>query len=204
MKDIAAELNIPQYELDKTLRSSFYVRIHKGYTATVRNLASFIDYLQCNSNDIDMKMFGEIVKEARVDLETPRQGTKGLEFDKPEDSNFYAYMMEIIGYFRQMPTYNSNPHTFIEAKTDSHTVSIKTPSGKTITIAICGDYCADIQVQKSGLPTIKNGGSEIPQFNILGLGCGDTPVKQTTVTCLSVLLDSDEEKLLGEVKLPKE
>jgi len=204
MNDIATELKIPQRELEKELNGSFYVRINKGYTATVRSLTSFISYLKYNPKEIDMEVFGEITKEAKVKLDKPQISPKGMVFEKSEDSNFYHYMMEIIGYFRQMPTYNSNPHTFIEAKTDSHTVSIKTPSGKTITIAICGDYCADIQVQKSGLPTINNGGSEIPQFNILGLGCGDTPVKQTTVTCLSVLLDSDEEKLLGEVKLPKE
>lgn len=184
---IAQALNIPQNELDKTLESGFHVIINKHYTATVRNLASFVDYLQGNPNEPD-EGFGEITKEATITLGTPIMGIKGMTREVIEDNSFYHYMLKIIGYVNGYAVFNNNPHQFIELENEKETVSIRTKGGKLITIAVMEDAsCADIQLHNSGLEPVNNG-QPIPQFNIVGFNCGKTPVKETAVTIAAIKL----------------
>jgi hypothetical protein len=184
---IAQALNIPQNELETTLKSGFYVKINKHYTATVRDLASFVDYLQGNPNEPD-ENFGIIVKEARVPIATPIAGINGLECEVIEDSKFYENLLNIIAYVKDFAVFNLNPHQFVELTNSKETVSIRTKGGKLVTIAFMEDAdCADIQVHNSGLEPVQNG-RPIPQFEIVGFNCGSTPVKKTLVTLNTIHL----------------
>ena len=182
---IAQALNIPQNELEKTLVNSFYVTVNKNYTATVRNLASFIDYLQRHPNDPD-ETFGQIRKEA-IDAD-----------GREEDSNFYHNLLKIIGYVNGFAVFNRNPHQFVELTKAKETVSIKTKGGKLMTIAFMeGDglaNCADIQLHNSGMEPESNGVKDVPQFEVIGFNCGGTPIQKTPVTINCILLGDPIEK----------
>ncbi|MDG1950108.1 MAG: hypothetical protein P8J32_04830 [bacterium] len=177
---IAQALRIPQNELDKTLEGGFYVKINKHYTATIRNLASFVDYLQGNPNEPD-ENFGIITKESIA------------ENGQIEDSNFYAYLLEIIGYVNGFATFNSCPHKFVELQAQKETISIRTKGGKLITVAVIEDAgCVDVQLHNSGLEPVDNG-RPVPQFEIIGFNCGGTPVPTTPVTLATIKLNSSQK-----------
>lgn len=169
------DFTIPAHEANVVLRSSFYVKFNKHYTATVRNLQSLIDAI--NSLETD-ENFGVIVKEA--DKEELKEDGKG---------NFYYYLIQIIGAYKQMAVFNNNKHTFIELDDDRHTISVKTSKGKLLTFAIM-DYadCVDVVLHNSDVvEPMSNGDKDVPQFEVIGFNCGATPVKKTKVTVLTVL-----------------
>ena len=190
MKGIAQTLSIPEVELQKCLVDSFYVTINKGYTATVRNLGSLIDFLQMHPNDPD-ETFGSIVKEAKN------------EEGQIEDMQFYGYLLKIIGFVSGMPTFNTCRHTFVKLEEKKHTFSVQTKFGKLVTLAFNDDECIDVQVHNSGLPTENNGASEVPQFNLIGFNCGDTPVRTTTVTVAAIMLNDRSGLVRNGEKLEK-
>ena len=164
MKEIAKTLNIPQRDLDLILGDGFCVKINKHYTATVRSLKQFIELIE-GGEEIGSN-FGEITCESQ---ET--------------NNNFYHYLIKIIGHVKGFAVFNSNPHQFIELTSPKETVSIRTKSGKLITLAVMeGANCVDVALHNSGLEPIDNGGTPVPQFEIIGLDCGGTPVKKTPIT----------------------
>lgn len=165
MKAIAKTLNIPQRDLDLILGDGFYVRINKHYTATVRSLKQFIELIEGGEEIGDN--FGEITSES-----------------KETNNNFYHYLIKIIGHVKGFPVFNSNKHTFIKCEGEKETISIITKSGKKLTVAIMdnGANCVDVALHNSGLESIDNGGTLVPQFEIIGLSCGQTPVKKTPIT----------------------
>lgn len=169
------EFLLPANEANVVLRDSFYVKFNKHYTATVRHLQSLIDAL--NEHETD-ENFGVIVKEANKE-----------ELKESGKQNFFYYLIQIIGAYKQMAVFNNNKHTFIELDEDRHTISIKTSKGKLLTFAIM-DYadCVDIALHNSDVvEPMNNGSKDIPQFEVIGFNCGATPIKKTAVTVLTVL-----------------
>lgn len=165
------EFLLPASEANTILRSSFYVKFNKHYTATVRNLKSLIDAL--NEHDTD-ENFGIITSEA--DKEELKESGK---------QNFYHYLIKIIGAYKQMAVFNNQKHTFIELSDDRHTISIKTSKGKLLTFSVM-DYanCVDVALHNSD--SVEPNGN-VPQFEVIGFNCGETPVKRTKVTVLTIL-----------------
>jgi len=162
-ENITEALSIPREMLNKTINGAFFVKINKNYSATVKNLSSFIDYIQMYSHDLD-ESFGEIEK------------------DSKEDYDFYNHLLEVICYVNGFAKFNTNPHQFVELKNEKETVSIRTKSGKLVTICFSElSRSADVVLHNSGMQSIDNG-SPVPQFEVMGLKCGETPIKSTPVT----------------------
>lgn len=153
-----------------TLGDSFYVRMTKHYVATVRNLKSLVAYLE--SGDID-ETFGEITKVS----------------SEHNSGNFYHHLINIIGHYKERQMFNACVHQFVQLNHQKETVSIRMASGREITVCVMEDAeCIDIQYHDSDLPKLDNGGSQIPQFQVIGFGLGDTPVKPTAVTLATIKL----------------
>jgi hypothetical protein len=167
-QEIRTELKVPQADMNVTLNGAFHVTINKNYTASVRSLRSFMEYIEQNPDQID-ETFGNIVREpAREELNS---------------NNFYYYLVKIIGLVKGFATFNSNPHQFVQLSNAKETVSIRTKDGKLITVAVLeGAGCADISLHNSGLEPMSNGSRPVPVFELTGLDCGGTPVPKAKMT----------------------
>jgi hypothetical protein len=86
-------------------------------------------------------------------------------------------------------TFNKDfKHQFVLCQDENETISIKTKSGKRITISVMeGAGCIDIKYFDSPLPKIDNRASGLEQFTIMGFNEGKTPVKSTALTLLTIL-----------------
>ena len=166
------EFSLPEREANKVLNDGFYVKINKGWTATVRCLADLIQVLSSGEHEIDPEVFGIITKES----------------NDPNMGNFHGYLIEIIATYKGFTSFNTCKHQFIETTEDMETVSIKTKSGKLITVCVMeGAGCVDIKMHNAGEEDVNNGNKDISQFKILGFHLGQTPVKGTLLTLMTIL-----------------
>jgi hypothetical protein len=164
---------LPQRVKDIDMVSSFYVRMNKHYVATVRSLESFIWAI--NNSGID-DTFGEITKLADKEAEGYRE--------------FHSYLIEIIAEVKGFASFNScYKHTFVECEDSNQTISIKTKSGKRITVSVMeGADCVDIAYHDSSLEKENNGSKDIAKFEIIGFDLGKTPIPRTQVTLATIML----------------
>jgi len=86
-------------------------------------------------------------------------------------------------------TFNENfNHQFVLCQDANETISIRTKSGKRITISVMDSAgCIDIKYFDSPLPKINNGNSDLAQFTVMGFNEGQTPIKSTALTLLTIL-----------------
>ncbi len=160
------EYEIPNNVKDIILSDGYYVRMNKHYTATVRDLASFIWAI--NNCDTD-ENFGVVTNQS----------------NDANSKQFFIEMMKIIYTFKGFATFNNCEHQFVECENENETISIKTKSGKRITVSVMENAnCVDIVYYDA--PIEPN--EDIPQFEIIGFNCGKTPVKRTTVTVATIML----------------
>jgi hypothetical protein len=141
--------------------------MNQHYTATVRDLSSFVWAINnCNPDE----NFGVVTNQSN---------------DK-DSKPFFVQMMQIIYAFTGFSIFNSEfPHQFVECENENETISIKTKSGKRITISVMENAsCVDIVYHDAPMERNEN----IPQFEIIGFNCGATPVKRTPVTIATILL----------------
>jgi hypothetical protein len=164
---------LPQRIKDIDMISSFYVRMNKHYTATVRSLESFIWAI--NNCGID-ENFGEITKLADKEAEGYR--------------DFHSYLVEIIAEVKGFASFNSSyKHTFVECEDSNQTISIKTKEGKRITVSVMeGAGCVDIAYHDSPLEKENNGNKDVAKFEIIGFDLGKTPIPRTQVTLATIML----------------
>ena len=164
---------LPQRVKDIDMVSSFYVRMNKHYTATVRSLESFIWAI--NNSGID-ENFGEITKLADKEAEGYRE--------------FHSYLIEIIEEVKGFAVFNRDfPHQFIQCENSNETISIRTKKGKRITISVIEMAdCADIAFHDSALEKENNGSKDVAKFEIIGFDLGKTPIPRTQVTLATIML----------------
>jgi hypothetical protein len=164
---------LPQRVKDIDMVSSFYVRMNKHYTATVRSLESFIWAI--NNSGID-ENFGEITKLADKEAEGYRE--------------FHSYLIEIIAEVKGFAVFNRDfPHQFIQCENSNETISIRTKKGKRITISVIEMAdCADIAFHDSALEKENNGSKDVAKFEIIGFDLGKTPIPRTQVTLATIML----------------
>jgi hypothetical protein len=164
---------LPQRVKDIDMVSSFYVRMNKNYTATVRSLESFIWAI--NNSGID-ENFGEITKLADKEAEGYRE--------------FHSYLIEIIAEVKGFAVFNRDfPHQFIQCENSNETISIRTKKGKRITISVIEMAdCADIAFHDSALEKENNGSKDVAKFEIIGFDLGKTPIPRTQVTLATIML----------------
>ena len=146
----------------------YYVVINRYYTATVRSVRDFKEYLNDNSEQIDMEVFGQIKNE---------DSEAGDDFI----GVLYRILAEVMGY----KTFNDGfRHQFIECQSDLETISIRTKGGKHITLAVMEKYgqCVDIKLHNRK-------GKDDDRFKIVGFDYGQTPVPHTDLTLMTILLD---------------
>ena len=148
--------------------SGFYVVINRYYTATVRNISSFVAYLDSEQgkDDIDLEVFGEV---------------KNIDHEARDD--FRAKVYEIIAEIKGFATFSNrgNKHQFIECTDGVETISIRTKGGKKITVCVMEELpkkCVDIKYH-----------SDEEKFTVIGFDGGKTPIKHTEVTLMTILLD---------------
>ena len=113
MKNIKIEHELPKELVDTYLKGGFHVKMHKGYTATVRNLRDLIEYI--NDSEVDLEVFGTITN-------TPS--------DEPNMDLFVKHLNLIIGKVKGFETFNDNyadKHTFIELVNDNETIIMHLP-----------------------------------------------------------------------------
>ena len=169
--------NIPEFEYQLperikgiTLSSGYYVKINRGYTATVRNLNDFVNYLT-GTGDIDFDVFGIITNHD----------------DEAEDS-FVEHLYRIIAKIKGFAHFNPFKHQFVECDSENETISIKTKSGKRLTISVMErSECIDIKYFDSPMTPIENGPHSLEQFKVIGFNTGSTPVPHTDLTLLTIL-----------------
>ena len=169
--------DLPEHEANKILNDGFYVKINKGWTATVRCLRDLINVLASGEHEIDPKLFGIITKEST----------------DPNRGNFYYYMLQIIGAYKGFAMFNNCRHQFVETK-GKETVTIKTEKGHLITVCVMEEaQCVDIMYHNSGMERHDNGSKDgLKQFEIMGFRGGGTPVKSTPVTLMTLKLGKGE------------
>jgi hypothetical protein len=146
---------IPNNLKDYYAPNGFHIVINKHYTATVRNLLDLVVYLNTR-NDMDMDVFGEITN-----------------VDQDSRTDFQSVIYEIIAEVKGFATFSNggNKHQFIECTEGVETISIKTKSGKQLTVCVMEDYgsCIDIKLHQQD------------KFKIIGFDEGGTPVPHTDV-----------------------
>jgi hypothetical protein len=165
------EYEIPNNVKDIILSDGYYVKMNQHYTATVRDLSSFVWAINnCNPDE----NFGVVTNQSN---------------DK-DSKPFFVQMMQIIHAFKGFSIFNREfPHQFIECENENETISIKTKGGKRITVSVIERAnCVDIAYHDAPIEPINNGNSNIPQFEIIGFNCGGTPVKRTAVTIATIML----------------
>jgi hypothetical protein len=141
--------------------------MNQHYTATVRDLSSFVWAI--NNCDTD-ENFGVVTNQSN---------------DK-DSKPFFIQMMQIIYAFKGFATFNSSfQHQFVECENENETISIKTKSGKRITLSVMENAnCVDIAYHDAPIEA----NEDIPQFEIIGFNGGKTPVKRTPVTLATIML----------------
>ena len=83
---------------------------------------------------------------------------------------------------------NEFEHQFVLCRDENETISIRTKSGKCITVSVMEKTgCIDIKYFDSPLPKVNNGNTDIEQFKIIGFHMGQTPVPHVPVTLLTIL-----------------
>jgi hypothetical protein len=161
------EYEIPSNVKDIILSDGYYVKMNNNYTATVRDLASFIWAINnCNPDE-----------------------NFGIVTNKSNDKNsekFLPQMMQIIYAFKGFAIFNREfPHQFVQCEEANETISIKTKSGKRITLSVMENAnCVDIAYHDAPIEA----NEDIPQFEIIGFNGGKTPVKRTPVTLATIML----------------
>ena len=165
------EYEIPSNVKDIILSDGYYVKMNNNYTATVRDLASFIWAI--NNCDPDENF--------------------GIMTNKSNDKNsekFLPQMMQIIYAFKGFAIFNREfAHQFVQCEEANETISIRTKKGKRITISVIEmANCVDVAYHDSTIEPINNGSKNIPQFDIIGFNCGATPVNRTPVTIATIML----------------
>jgi hypothetical protein len=75
--------NLPEELKEFCAKNGIYVKIDQNYTATVRNLSDFIEYI--NSSFIDLDIFGEVLKQ-----------TSSITGNKELDELFIEHLNKII------------------------------------------------------------------------------------------------------------
>ena len=165
------EYEIPNNVKDIILSDGYHVKMNQHYTATVRDLSSFVWAINNSNPD---ENFGIVTNQSN---------------DK-DSEKFLPQMMQIIYAFKGFAIFNREfPHQFIQCENENETISIRTKKGKRITIsAIEMANCADIAFHDSEIEPINNGNKDIPQFEIIGFNCGSTPVNRTPVTLATIML----------------
>jgi hypothetical protein len=165
------DFKIPEKEANKILMDGFYVRINKGWTATVRSLKDLVNALASGEHEIDLEVFGDITKESNDE----------------NLGNFRAYLIEIIAHYKGFASFNSSyKHQFVELSEKNETISIKTANGELITIAVMeGAGCVDIKYHTSDQEKNSN---DNKMFKIIGFDGGQTPVPHTDVSLMTILL----------------
>lgn len=143
-------------------KNGYHIQMNAFYTATVRNLTEFVDYINRPDSDICPQVFGNI-----------------LNYDDTVGSDFKYVLNSIIAEVKGFAVFNAQfKHTFIECTAGSQTISVKTTNGELITFSILHNTCVDIKYH--------NGKDD---FTIIGFHKGQTPVPHTPVTLHTVLLD---------------
>jgi hypothetical protein len=152
------DYKLPEAVKSITLSDGYYVKINRYYTATVRNLNDFVQYLK-NTGDVDMEVFGQIVRRA----------------EKPSPL-FTGHLYGIIAQIKGYESFNGCEHQFVECQSKNETISIRTASGKNLTVCIMEDSgCIDVKYHDGD------------RFNIIGFAEGSTPVKRSEVSLLAIL-----------------
>jgi hypothetical protein len=164
------EYEIPSNVKDIILSDGYYVKMNNNYTATVRDLVSFIWAI--NNCDPDENF--------------------GIVTNKSNDKNsekFFPQMMQIIYAFKGFAIFNREfAHQFVQCEEANETISIRTKGGKRITISVIEmANCADIAFHDSPIEPMNNGSKDVPQFEIIGFNCGATPIPRTPVTIATIM-----------------
>ena len=140
------EYEIPNNVKDIILSDGYYVKMNNNYTATVRDLASFIWAI--NNCDPDENF--------------------GIVTNKSNDKNsekFLPQMMQIIYAFKGFAIFNREfAHQFVQCEEANETISIRTKGGKRITISVIEmANCVDIVSHDSLIEPVDCGsGNNIP------------------------------------------
>jgi hypothetical protein len=142
--------------------NGFYIQMNENYTATVRNLVDFKNYINRPDTDITPDVFGNI-----------------LSYDESVSDDFKYVLNTIIAEVKGFAVFNAQfKHTFIECEQDKETISIKTSNGKLITFSVMYNQCIDVKYH--------NGHDD---FKIIGFHEGNTPVPHTKVTLQTILIN---------------
>lgn len=144
-------------------RNGYHVQVNLNYTATVRNLREFVEYINSPESDVDLEFFGNI-----------------LSYDSTVDDEFKYGLNTIIAEVKGFAVFNAQfKHTYIECKEEKETISIKTSNGKLLTFSVMYNQCVDVKYH--------NGQDD---FKIIGFHGGQTPVPHTDVTLQTILLNN--------------
>ena len=144
-------------------KNGYHVRMNRNYTATIRSLTDFQNYINSKYSDIDMDVFGEITSA-----------------DKSASDDFKYVLNTIIAEVKGFAVFNAQfKHTYIECTDKSETISLKTSTGKLITFSVMFNQCVDVKYH--------NGKDD---FTIIGFHEGQTPVPHTDVTLQTILLNN--------------
>lgn len=165
------EYEIPYNVKDIILHDGYYVKMNQNYTATVRDLPSFIWAINNCKPD---ENFGIVMNQS----------------DDKDSEKFFVQMMQIIYAFKGFAIFNREfPHQFIQCENANETISIRTKNGKRITISVIEmANCVDIAYHDSPMEPISNGNKDIPQFEMIGFNCGSTPIQRTPITIATIML----------------
>tara|TARA_B100000768_G_scaffold88223_1_gene82831 strand:+ start:50 stop:535 length:486 start_codon:yes stop_codon:yes gene_type:complete len=144
-------------------KNGFHIQMNEHYTATVRNLVDFKNYINRADTDITLDVFGNI-----------------LSHDESVPHDFKYLLNTIIAEVKGFAVFNAEfNHTYIQCKEAKETISIKTSNGKLITLSVMYNQCIDLKYH--------NGKDD---FKIVGFHGGKTPVPHTDVTLQTILLNN--------------
>jgi hypothetical protein len=157
-----SKTRIPSKMENYYAKNGFHIQMNENYTATVRNLVDFKNYINRPDTDIAPEFFGNI-----------------LSYDESVPDDFKYVLNTIIAEVKGFAVFNAQfNHTYIECKEDNETISIRTSNGKLITFSIMYNTCVDVKYH--------NG---MDDFKIIGFHEGQTPVPTTQVTLQTILLN---------------
>ena len=143
-------------------KNGFHIQINLNYTATVRNLKEFVDYINSPYSDIDLDFFGTITSR-----------------DESVSDDFKYFLNTMISEVKGFAVFNAQfKHTYIECKDSKETISVRTSNGKLITFSIIYNQCVDVKYH--------NGKDD---FTIIGFHEGQTPIPPNKVTLQTILLN---------------
>lgn len=164
---------IPAHLEDYNAKNGFHIQMNRNYTATVRNLREFVNYINKPDTDICPDVFGNI-----------------LSYDETVGDDFKYVLNTIIAEVKGFAVFNAQyKHTYIECTDKSETISIKTSNGELITFSVLLNTCVDVKYH--------NGKDD---FTIIGFHGGQTPVPHTPVTLHTVLLEKQQAIWDAQIK----